>query len=115
MAESIPFKFGSKSSNANVIPISIKCTDADKKENKETQDKDLTQTIGPIFKGAQTAQRHLVELTRHQFTIHSEKQDKKDDGQEISACKMCEHYFAKESQEDKEENERKEEKKIEII
>ena len=98
MAESIPFKFGSKSSNENVFPISTKWTDADGKENK---DKDLTQTIEPIFKGAQTAQRHLVELTRHQFTIHSEKQDKKDDGQEISACKMCEHYFAKESQEEK--------------
>ncbi len=67
MAKSIPFKFRSKSSNANVFPISIKCTDADRKENKETQDKDLTQTIEPIFKGAQTAQiRHLVELTRHQ-------------------------------------------------
>jgi hypothetical protein len=87
----------------------FKCTDADGEKNKETQ------TIEPIFKGAQTAQRHfIVELTRHQFTIHSEMQDKKADGQEISECKMCEHYFAKESQEDNKEDERKAEKKTEI-
>ncbi len=48
MAESIPFKFGSKSSNMNVFPISTKWTDADGKEKK---DKDLTQRIEPIFKG----------------------------------------------------------------
>jgi hypothetical protein len=78
MAISIPFNFGSKSSNANVFPISTKWTDADGKENKEdylifengTQDKGLTQTIQLIFKGAQMAHRHLVKLTRHQFTIH---------------------------------------------
>ena len=93
MAESIPFKFGSKSSNANVFPISTKY-DTDGKENKEdylifgTQGKDLTQTIEPIDKGAQTAQRHLVELTRHQFKIHLEMQDKKDNGREIPECKI---------------------------
>jgi hypothetical protein len=52
-----------------------------------------------------------------QTSVHDSfrKARQKDDGQEISACKMCEHYFAKESQEDKEEDERKEEKKIENI
>ena len=45
------------------------------------------ETIEPIYKGAQTAQRHLVELTRNQFTIHSEMQEKKDNG-EIPECKI---------------------------
>ena len=41
------------------------------------------ETIEPIYKGAQTAQRHLVELTRHQFTIREEVQEKRKDGLEI--------------------------------
>ena len=47
-----------------------------------------------IYKGAQTAQRHLVELTRNQFTIHSEMQDKKDNG-EIPECKIFARQNAK--------------------
>ena len=59
-AESIPFKFKSKSSNENFF---TKWTDADGKVNKDDylifengtqQDKELTQTIELIFKGAQT-------------------------------------------------------------
>ncbi len=72
MAKPIPFKYGNKNSNAKVSQFSIKNSDADGKENKEdylifknrTQNKVLIQiqTIERIFKGAQTAQRHLVEL-----------------------------------------------------
>jgi hypothetical protein len=88
MAESIPFKYGNKNSNANVSQFSIKNTDTDGKENKEdylifengTQNEVLIQiqTIERIFKGAQTAQRRLVELTRNQFTIRSEAKEKKE-------------------------------------
>ncbi len=88
MAEPIPFKYGNKNSNANVSQFSIKNTDVDGKENKEdylifengTQNKVLIQiqTIERIFKGAQTAQRHLVELTINQFTIRSEVKEKKE-------------------------------------
>ncbi len=73
---------------------SIKNTDADGKENKEDylifengiQNKVLIQiqTIERIFKGAQTAQRHLVERTRNQFTIRSEVKEKKDKGRNPS-------------------------------
>jgi hypothetical protein len=57
VAESIPFKYGNKNSKANVPQISIKCTDADGKENKEecpiftngTQDEVLIQTIETII------------------------------------------------------------------
>jgi hypothetical protein len=57
MAESIPYKYGSKSSNVNAPQISIKCTDADGKENKEecpiftngTQNKVLIQMIETII------------------------------------------------------------------
>ncbi len=57
MAEPIPFKYGNKNSNANIPQISIKCTDADGKENKEecliftngTQNKVLIQTIEMII------------------------------------------------------------------
>ena len=83
MAEPIPFKYGNKNSNGNIPQFSIKNTDAIGKENKEdylifengTQNEVLIQiqTIERIFKGAQTAQRHLVELTRNQFTICSEE------------------------------------------
>jgi hypothetical protein len=53
MAEPIPFKYGNKNSNMSVPQITIKCTDADRKENKEecpiftngTQNKVLIQTI----------------------------------------------------------------------
>ncbi len=79
MAKPIPFKYRNKNSNTNVSQFSIKNTDVDGKENKEdylilengTQNEVLIQiqTLERIFKGAQTAQRHLVELTRNQFTI----------------------------------------------
>ena len=57
MAEPIPFKYGNKNSNTNVPQISIKCTDADGKENKEacpvfmngTQNKVMIQTIETII------------------------------------------------------------------
>jgi hypothetical protein len=57
MAEPITFKYGNKNSNANIPQISIKCTDADGKENKEvcpifmngTQNKVLIQTIETII------------------------------------------------------------------
>ncbi len=56
MAESIPFKYGNKNST-NLPQITIKCTDADGKENKEeclifadrTQHEVLIQTIEAIF------------------------------------------------------------------
>ena len=56
MAESIPFKYGNKNST-NLPQITIKCTDADGKENKEecpifadgTQHEVLIQTIETIF------------------------------------------------------------------
>jgi hypothetical protein len=56
IAESIPFKYGNKNST-NLSQITIKCTDADGKENKEespifadgTQHKVLIQTIETIF------------------------------------------------------------------
>jgi hypothetical protein len=67
--------------------------------------------------GAQAAQRHLVvELTRHQITIHSEMQDKKANGREECKILVCKHGdFSKESQEDNKEDDRKAEKKTEII
>ncbi len=73
MAEPIPFKYGKKNSNANIPQFSIKNTDADGKENKEDYLIFENRTHEGIFKGAQTAQRHLVELTRNQFTIRSEE------------------------------------------
>ena len=73
MAEPIPFKYGNKNSNANIPQFSIKNTDADGKENKEDYLIFENGTHERIFKGAQTAQRHLVELTRNQFTIRSEE------------------------------------------
>jgi hypothetical protein len=53
MAETIPYKYGNKNSTTNLPQITIKCTDADGKENKEecpifmngTQNKILIQTI----------------------------------------------------------------------
>ncbi len=101
MAEPIPFKHGSKNSNANIPQFSIKNTDADGKENKEdylifengTQNEVLIQiqTIERIFKGAQ---KTLVELTRNQFTIRSEVKEKKD-GAEIPSSEKYENDFAK--------------------
>ena len=122
MAEPIPFKYGNKNSNANVSQFSIKNTDADGKENKEdylifengTQNEVLIQiqTIERIFKGARTAQRHLVELTRNQFTIRSEVKEKKD-GAEIPVRKRYENDFTKKAKKlAKEEKERK--KKVSI-
>ncbi len=57
MAEPIPFKYRNKNSNKSVPQITIKCTDADGKENKEecpiftngTQNKVLIQTIETII------------------------------------------------------------------
>ncbi len=57
MAEPIPFKYGNKNSNANAPQISIRCTDADGKENKEecpiftngTQNEVLIQTVETII------------------------------------------------------------------
>ncbi len=73
MAEPISFKYGNKNSNANIPQFSIKNTDADGKENKEDYLIFENGTHERIFKGAQTAQRHLVELTRNQFMIRSEE------------------------------------------
>jgi hypothetical protein len=122
MAELIPFKYGNKNSNANIPQFSIKNTDVDGKENKEdylifengTQNEVLIQiqTIERIFKGAQTAQRHLVELTRNQFTICSEVKEKKD-GAEIPASEKYKNDFAKKAEKlAKEEKETK--KKVSI-
>jgi hypothetical protein len=122
MAEPIPFKYGNKNSNANIPQFSIKNTYADGKENKEdylifengTQNEVLIQiqTIEQIFKGAQTAQRHLVELTRNQFTIRSEVKEKKD-GAKIPMRKRYENDFAKKAEKlAKEEKETK--KKVSI-
>ncbi len=62
------------------------------------------------------AQRHLVELTRHQITIHSEMQDKKANGLEECKILVCKHGdFSKESQEDNKEDNRKAEKETEIV
>ena len=57
MAEPIPFKYGKKNSKVSVPQITIKCTDADGKENKEecpifaneTQNEVLIQTIEAII------------------------------------------------------------------
>ncbi len=73
MAKPIPFKYGNKNSNANIPQFSIKNTDADRKENKEDYLILENGTHERIFQGAQTAQRHIVELTRNQFTICSEE------------------------------------------
>jgi hypothetical protein len=122
MAKPIPFKYGNKISNANIPQFSIKNTDADGKENKEdylifengTQKEVLIQiqTIEWIFKGAQTAERNLVELTRNQFAIRSEVKEKKD-GAEIPASEKYENDFAKKAKKlAKEEKETK--KKVSI-
>ncbi len=83
MAEQIPHKYSGHKNSTTISQMTIKCPDADRKENKEdylifeseTQREVLT--FG-IFKGAQTAQRHLVELTRNQYMICSEEKEKKD-------------------------------------
>jgi hypothetical protein len=122
MAKPIPFMYENKNSNAKVSQFSIKNTDADGKKNKEdylifkngTQNKVLIQiqTIEQIFKGAQTAQRHLVELTRNQFTIRLEVKEKKDRA-EIPASEKYENNFAKKAEKlAKEEKETK--KKVSI-
>ena len=96
IAESIPFKYENKNST-NLSQITIKCTDADGKENKEDYLIFENGTHERIFKGAQTAQRHLVELTRNQFTICSEVKEKKD-GAEIPVRKRYENDFAKKAE-----------------